>query len=240
VTFLRDAERLSTVVQEKDGRYWAFSKKDPKYDITDTIHAIEKAVIRRSDEQMRAELSKQPEGSLRVFRLRSGRDTKFFRAANGQQIQNSAEHLGTDPWVRAAGKEVPGGVWEFIWRHRGARVLVAPANGDALRAAMYSEYLIRKNLEDTLKEVRGSGRTIRAEVRSESGRLVMFEAGPDAEARFGVTRYEPWPDNPEHTTRAIGELKLFWVAADDLEPLGGETVSSYVHGASPAAAPVAP
>ena len=202
--------------------------------MTETIEQIRQRTLRQTDERMRAELGQLPEESLGdIYRLKSGRSTQMFRAANGQPILSASTFLGPNPWVRTLGRSVGGGVWSWFRRgHYQARVLVAPANGDALQAAVNSVYRIFKSIEDTLEEVREGGRPIQSELRDNNGRLMGFIAGPDTASppRFGITRYERNPEDPENWTAAIGELKQFYVEGNELEPVGGEDVRSYRSG----------
>jgi hypothetical protein len=188
---------------------------------------------------MQAELSGLPPEKLGdVFRLRSGAATPIFRSARGgQPILSDQAYMGPNPWVRTLGRKIEGGAWSwFRYGQGGDRVQVAPANGDALRAAQVAAYRIFKSIDDTLTEVKEGGRPILSESRP-NDRLEGFVAGPDAEGRFGITRYYREPNEPNRWTAAIGELHQFWVDADQLEAVGADKVKAYAATPAPAAAP---
>jgi len=133
--------------------------------------------------------------------------------------------LGPDPWVRVLDRRF---VQVSSFLRVTSKVLVAPANGDALGAAQLATYRVgRQDIDETLEEVKEGGREIVSESRGPGGRLEGFVAGPDAEGRFGFTRYFRDREDPEDRTVAVGELKQFWVDASELQPLGFEQVRGY-------------
>jgi hypothetical protein len=241
--FLDLAGRLFAI-QKRDGRYYAkLSKPDYSdqklYDLTETIEQIRLRTIEQGDARMQAELRGLPPDELgNVFRLRAGASTPLYRSARGAQpILSDQVYLGPNPWVRTLGRRIEGGAWSwFRYGHGADRVLVAPANGDALRAAQVAAYRVHKSIEDTLGEVKEGGRPILSESRP-NDRLEGFVAGADTETppRFGVTRYFREPNDPNNWTAAVGELRQFWVNADELEPVGGEQVKAYANPPGPAA-----
>jgi hypothetical protein len=204
------------------------------YDITDTIEQVRARTIREGDARMQAELRGLSDAELgKVYRLKSGPNTTLYRSAGdslfrGEQVLvDSQRFMGPDPWVRALGR-----VW--FWNRR---VLVAPANGDALRAAQLATYWVgRQDIDEALEEVKDGNRPILSESRVD-GRLEGFVAGPDPDGRFGQTRYTRDPKNPRNWTIAVGELKQFWVDVDELEPVGADKVKAYAATPAPAAAP---
>jgi hypothetical protein len=192
---------------------------------------------------MQAELRGLPAAQLgAVFRLKSGRNTTLYRSAGGgQELVDTELFLGPNPWVRTLGRVRIGGGGFWV----SAKVLVAPANGDALRGAQLATYRVgRQDVEETFEEVKEGGREIISVTREEStpglrrtgvsfGRLVGFVAGPDPGGRFGLTRYLRDPANPDNWTIAVGELKQFWVDADQLEPVEVPRVLSYAVESAP-------
>jgi hypothetical protein len=213
-----------------------------EYDITATIEQIRARTITQTDAQMQAELRGLPPAEIgNIFRLKSGSSASLFRSASGgQELADTRLFLGPNPWVRLVGQERSGGVWRWFrygqWRDR---VLVAPANGDALRAAQLATYRVGKqDIDETLEEVKEGGREILSYTREWStpelqrhgvslGALQGFVAGPDPAGRFGMTRYARDPADPEDRTIAVGELKQFWVNARDLEPVEVLQVLNY-------------
>jgi hypothetical protein len=205
-----------------------------RIDVTDIIVPLGERLLGSLDADMRAQLSALPEAERQnVFRLKHGSETSLFRSASGgQPILSDQQLLGDDPWVRTLGREQEGGVgkWFFHgqWRDR---VLVAPANADAERAAQVSSYAIKKPPDEVLEEVEAGNRPILSRSPPD-GDVVSFVAGPEpGNSRFGETRYYRhinWPD--VRWTVAIGELNQFWVNARDLEPVGVDDVNRYAAG----------
>ncbi len=240
VFFLDLAQRLGAIV-EQDGRYrivvnWVDRSNRKEYDITATIEEIRAKVMQRAEESMRSELRQLPPAERgEIFRLRSGSKSQLFRSAEGMQpILSAQQFLGSDPWVRVLGRRVSGGVFKWFFRgHYQERVLVAPANGDAFRASVNSAYSVKSSIEDVLAEVRASGRPILSEPPP-GERLESFVAGPDSASpqRFGITRYQrdPNPELRNTKTVAIGELKQFYVNADELAPVDPQEVIKYREG----------
>jgi len=240
IGFLDLGQILGTITKDKGnywqegGKFYAYVNKCDwsnvkKYDVTDVIEEIRKETILKSDERMRQELKKLPPSELgNIYQLKSGSNTKLFRAANGQPILSAHRFLGSNPWVRTTGKREGGGIWSWGWHgHYQPRVLVTPANTDALKAALNCAYKIDEEIDDVLKEVEKGGRPIESKSYKGTGifkRLEAFVAGPDTATppRFGTTRYYRHPQLPNTCTAAIGELKQFWVDADELEPVSKE------------------
>lgn len=236
-----DLGRTLGAIREEGGRFYAITDMPAHpnqrvQDITAIVERVRTQSTLRSDQSMRRELAALPEDQLgNVFRLRSGRNARLWRSAQGgQPIRSAGMFLGPQPWVRVLGRRVGGGVWNwFRYGNYQQRILVAPANGDALRAALNSVYLIHEEIDDVLEEVRNGGRPILS--RSEQhGRLNGFVAGPDSGAspRFGTTRYQRHPQHPNIWTVAIGELKQFWVDASELTDteVGASAVRRYMRG----------
>lgn len=206
-------------------------------DVTDVIEPLRERLLGELDASARSQLAGLDEGQRRnVFRLSRGSETPLYRSARGgQPIMSDRQLLGDDPWVRTLGRELEGGAWQ--WFRRGQwrdRVLVAPANADALRAAQVATYHIKEEPEDVLKEVQKGNRPI---LRREpaDGDVVSFVAGPEpGDSRFGETSYYRHPNWPNvRWTVAIGELRQFWVDERYLEPVGLEESEAYAKGAAP-------
>jgi hypothetical protein len=203
--------------------------RQKEYDITDTIEQVRALTIRRSDAQMEAELRGFPDSAIgNIFCLKSGRNTPLYRSAGGswisgdQRLIDTNLFLGPNPWVRTLGRRYA--KWASLLSGS-SMVLVAPANGDALRAAQLATYRVgRQDIDEALEEVKNGGREVVSESRGPGGRLEGFVAGPDAAGRFGFTRYFRDREDPENWTAAVGELKQFWVDASELEPVGFEEV----------------
>jgi hypothetical protein len=195
-----------------------------EYDITDTIEQIRARTIREGDARMQAELRGLSDAQIgQIYRLKSGPNTTLYRSAGesafrgDQVLVDSQRFMGPDPWVRTLGRY-------WFWNQR---VLVAPANGDALRAAQLATYWVgRQDIEETLEEVKDGNRPILSESRIDD-RLEGFVAGPDPEGRFGRTRYVRDPKNPRNWTIAVGELKQFWVDVDELEQVHAVQALNY-------------
>jgi hypothetical protein len=239
VFFLDLAERLGALHREDNGRYTAIANSQDRanvrfYDVTDTIESIRVRTQAQLGETARQELQglRRQGAASQVARLRSRNNARLYRSAEGAQpILSAPLFLGPDPWVRPLGRRVEGGVWSWFRRgHFHDRVLVAPANGDALRGAVNSAYSVNWGIEDVLAEVRNAQRSILSESRS-GGRLDAFVAGPDQRTpgRFGITQYQrnPNPELRNSWTVAIGELKQFWVDSDELEPVPEREVASF-------------
>jgi hypothetical protein len=143
-------------------RYTAFVNREDRdnrryYDITDTMPAIRDRALGALDEQARAKLRNLPAAEQNnIFRLKQGSATPLFRSARGgQPILSDEQLLGDDPWVRPVGRRVEGGFWG--WFRYGAyrdRVLVEPANADALRGSVISVYAVTREIEEVYEEVR--------------------------------------------------------------------------------------
>ncbi|MFB9240306.1 DUF4157 domain-containing protein [Massilia antarctica] len=216
-------------------RYRAFVNREDRagrryHDITDTLLAIRERTLGQLDDEMRAKVRGLPAGEQgNIFRLKSGSATPLFRSASGAQpILSDQQLLGDDPWVRPLGRRVGGGAWNCFMRGNYAdRVLVEPANADAQRGTVLSAYAVKRPIDQVLDEVSEAGRPI-TQRQPPEGRLDSFVAGPEpGNSRFGETRYYRHPDMPEQQTAAIGELRQFWVNADDIEPVVAAKVSDY-------------
>lgn len=208
-----------------------------RIDVTDVIQPLRERLLSELDTQMRQQVAGLGESQRRnIFRLRHGSETPLFRSARGgQPILSDQQLLGDDPWVRTLGRELEGGAWQ--WFRRGQwrdRVLVTPANADAMRAAQVSAYVVKKPPPDVLKEVQEGNRPILSREPAE-GDVVSFVAGPEpGDSRFGETRYYRHPNWPDvRWTAAIGELRQFWVNERDLEPVGLPEAEAYAKGAVP-------
>jgi len=215
-------------------RYYAWVNNPDRehrraYDITDLIERIRRAALGELNVAMREQTAGLPATErANIYRLRSGAETRIYRSAGGRQpILTAQQIFGPDPWVRPAGarKDVGG------WFRTDVRALVVPANADAQRASLVSGYWVKQRIEDTYDEVRQGGREI-LERQPAEGPLNSFVAGPEpgAQSRFGQTRYYRPADPDIIWTIAIGELRDFWVKADDLVPVPEEEVARYVAG----------
>jgi hypothetical protein len=259
--FLDLAKTLGTIIEEPQmpqfpspeerrapRRYRAFVNREDRagrryYDITDTLLAIRDRTLGQLDDEMRAKVRGLPAGEQgNIFRLKSGSATPLFRSASGAQpILSDQQLLGDDPWVRPVGRRVGGGAWNWFVRGNYAdRVLVEPANADARRGTVLSVYAVKRPIDEVLDEVREGGRPI-TQRQPPEGRLESFVAGPDPDnTRFGETRYYRHPEMPGQQTAALGELRQFWVNADDIEPVAAARVGDYANPAVPAPPPAAP
>lgn len=196
------------------------------YDVSGVIDRVRRAALGELSQATREQAqSLSPEQQAGIHRLKHGPETRIYRSAGGGQvIRTSQQVFGPDPWVRVAGprKDVGG------WFSKDIRVLVVPANADAQRSALVSGYWVKQPIEDTFEEVEKSGRPILDRQPSE-GPLTSFVAGPEpgARSRFGETRYYRHSDPNVRWTVALGELREFWVKAEDLEPLPPSAVRAY-------------
>lgn len=236
----------STAERQEPRRYYApvdAPNRDlrQRIDVTDIIAPLGERLLGNLDASMRAQLAGLPEAQRKnIFRLKDGSETPLFRSASGgQPILSDEQLLGNDPWVRPLGTEREGGAWRwFRYGQSKDRVLVAPANADAQRAAEVSAYVIKKTPDEVLEEVQAGNRPIISRSPPEGeGDVVSFVAGPEpGDSRFGETRYYRHPNWPEvRWTAAIGELHRFWVNAGDLKPVDVDDVDKYA--AAPAPAP---
>ena len=151
-------------------------------DITDIIEPIEKRTLGALESSMQSRvtgLSETERGN--VFRLKSGPNTRILRNKVGkwrrgvsEQIIGSEDMFGEKPWVH-------------VIKRDGGYALVEPANADAARASSAAVYEIRKSLGDVYDEVKGGGRPITQEWRS-NGKLVGFVAGPARPTRASPAR----------------------------------------------------
>lgn len=247
--FLDMAKVLGTIVEEpampafpsaeerrRERRYHAVVDAPDRalrrrIDVTDIIAPLGRQLLGVLDEDMRARLAALPAPARRqVFRLGRGSETPLYRSARGgQPILSDQQLLGDDPWVRTLGTTREGGFGAWFFHGQwNDRVLVAPANADAQRAAQVSAYVVKKPPDEVLEEVRAGNRPILDRTPAD-GEVVSFVAGPEpGESRFGETRYYRHPNWPEvRWTAAIGELHSFWVDARDLEPVAPEDVERY-------------
>jgi len=227
-------EYPNRIQRAEERRYFAWVNQPDRgnakvYDITDIITQVRNAALGELGHSMRqqtAALSSEQLGN--IYRLRRGADTEIYRSAGGRQrIITAQQLLGPDPWVRTLGRrEDVGG-----WFSTDMRVLVVPANADAQRAALISGYWVKQPIEDTLEEVKESGRPI-LDKQPPRGVLNSFVAGPEAGAnsRFGETRYYRPTDPDMRWTIALGELRQFWVKASDLAPVTPGELSTYTRG----------
>lgn len=205
-----------------------------RIDVTEIIAPLGQRLLGALDTEMRSRLAALPEAERRhVFRLKSGSETPLFRSASGgQPILSDQQLLGDDPWVRALGRTQEGGLGNWFFHNQWPdRMLVAPANADAQRAAQVSAYVVKKTPSEVLDEVREAGRPILSRSPPD-GEVDSFVAGPEpGGTRFGETRYYRHPNWPEpRWTAAIGELRQFWVNSRDLEPVEVEDVNRYAAG----------
>jgi hypothetical protein len=179
-------------------------------DITETIRAAHETAMENTP------LEVSNADAARLFRLRHGARTPIYRSSgnwsyNPTPIFNSAQEFGPDPWVFTVGPEAEHGLIP-----RGVRMLVQPANEDAVRATLFARYEVASSIGHAYAEVTAGGRPILLRLTS-FGFVSGFVAGPDADGRFGVTRYIGEPGSG--ITLATGELKRFWVDKDDLVPV---------------------
>jgi hypothetical protein len=202
-----------------------------RIDITDIINPLGQRLLGELDLGMREQVAALPEEQRKnIFRLRHGSETALYRSAGGsfnsQPIMTDKQLLGDDPWVRTLNKR------------RNDRVLVAPANADAQRAAVVSAYLIKSHIDDVLEEVQEGKRPIISRYPQE-GDVESFVAGPEpGESRFGETRYYRHPNWPEYKwTVAIGELTQFWVDERDLAPVALQDIDKYAKGSTATSKP---
>jgi len=225
---LADENHLGAIVKEGE-RYFALVNKMAGnaqmkvYDVTATIQELHAKAIRLGNEQIRAELRRlAPNERSTIYRLRLGSQANLYRSQHKQPITNASSKLGPEPWVRVLGPIIKGG-----------RVFVEPANLDTLMAVVNSEYDIDKKIEDVLEEVREGGRAIKSR-QPQYGPLESFVAGPEGppKARFGETTYRRDPESPYGWTKALGELKKFYVDADELEPISAEKLKAYLEGSA--------
>lgn len=254
--FLDLAKTLSTIYEKptmpgepsaeerrQPRRYYVmFSSADRslrrEVDVTDIIAPLGQTLLGQLDQDMRGKLAAMGEGEQqKIMRLRHGSETPLFRSARGgQPILSDQQLLGDDPWVRPLGRELDGGAYQWFMRGQYRdRVLVAPANADAQRAAVVSAYVIKSEIDDVYEEVKSAGRPI-THRSPPAGDVDSFTAGPEpgATSRFGETRYYRHPNFPEvRWTAAIGELHEFWVNARDLEPVALQTVRDYANPKKP-------
>ncbi len=218
---------------DRDRRLW--------HDITDIIAPLGERLLGTLDTGMRQSLAAMPQADrAQIFRLRQGSETSLYRSARGgQPILSDQQLLGNDPWVRSLGREQSGGIGGWFWHGQYRdRMLVAPANADAQRAAIVSTYVVKKTPDEVLDEVREGNRPILSRSPPEGeGDVVSFVAGPEpGNSRFGETRYYRHPNWPDvRWTAAIGELHQFWVDSRDLEPVALQDVNAYVNEATSAA-----
>lgn len=229
----------STEERRQPRRYYAVVEAPDRnlrerIDVTDIIAPLGQRLLGALDAEMRAQLSALPEAERRhIFRLKNGSETPLFRSASGgQPILSDQQLLGDNPWVRALGRTQEGGLGNWFFHNQWPdRMLVAPANADAQRAAQVSAYVVKKTPSEVLDEVREARRPILSRSPAE-GEVESFVAGPEpGGARFGETRYYRHPNWPEPSwTAAIGELRQFWVNSRDLEPVDVEEVNRYAAG----------
>jgi hypothetical protein len=86
---------------------------------------------------------------------------------------------------------------------------------------------VKQPIEDTFDEIQREGRPI-LDRQPPEGMLQSFVAGPEpGHSRFGETRYYRHGDPDVRWTVAIGELREFWVAADDLVAVAPTEVEAY-------------
>jgi hypothetical protein len=161
--------------------------------------------------------------------LKSGKNTRLFVSAHGQPIPSSSLFFGDDPWVRPIGDRESNVVARYVLRGLAsigeARVLVAPANLDAKRAADVSAYAVRDAPYEIYEHAVRAGRQIFWR-NPPSGLVQSFEAGPDPRGGTGKTRYLPHPETPGWSV-AIGTLDQFWVDESELVPVGQEELAKY-------------
>lgn len=250
--FLDMAKVLGTIVEEppmpgfpsaeerqQPRRYYAVVDAPDRslrqrIDLTDIIAPLGQRLLGSLDADMRAQLAALPAAERRnIFRLKQGSETPLFRSASGgQPILSDQQLLGNDPWVRLLGRTQEGGLGSWFFHGQWPdRVLVAPANVDAQRAAQVSAYVVKKPPGEVLDEVQAAGRPILSRSPPD-GDVDSFVAGPEpGSARFGETRYYRHPNWPDvRWTAAIGELHQFWVNSRDIEAVGEDDVNRYATG----------
>jgi hypothetical protein len=231
-TFMDIAQALGAI-EQRDDRYFAVVNRvggaRRSRDITAIIIGTRAQVLRTAGSQMRAALAEVPEAQqtpTHIVRIRQG--ANIFRSAHGPmpRIINASEHLGQDPWVRIVDRAA-GGVVSAVWHgHYADRLRVEPVNADAYRAASYARYYVRGSLPDVWRQVRDYGRPVTPSAIP-SGRFDSFVAGPHpTETRFGTTTYTRDPIHPGMWTIATGELRTFWVDADDVEPVTDQEIGA--------------
>lgn len=190
------------------------------YDITAALEETDQQITENMDEELAIMAAFLPNiERLKTCRLALGSATPLYRDVNGRQpVFNSTETLGSDPNVLVQG---PGEVnttsfveWFFFGQGE-SRVLVRPANADAMKAALYAKYPIGLSIEEAKEEIERSDRPLIDE-NEEYGRLITFAAGPGVDGRFGITNYMRNPSNLAYGTIANGELFHFWVNKADL------------------------
>jgi hypothetical protein len=226
LTVFMDAATTLGAIDQRGDRFYLY---DGFNDITEFVHGLRRELLVSADARLRDAL-RAPSGE--VHRLKRGRATWLFPDMDSAAVVESSHlFLGKDPWVTTIERR-------STYLGLGTdRVLVAPANAEALEGALNAWYVVTDSLETALKDARKRNREILSETRSASRALQSFVAGPDPEGRVGVTRYIPHP-NFSGQCIAIGELKRFWVSANDLEPVDAAAVGAYMRG--PAAAPALP
>ncbi len=137
------------------------------------------------------------------------RGALLWRSAHGgQSIENAAEQLGDQPWVRELDRAGGGVITWLRFGYYADRIRVAPANTDAYRAAAHARYVVHEEIEDAWREVSEGGCPVDPP-ELPSGRLESFTAGPDPSPspRFGSTTYVRHPEQPNLWTMATRELR---------------------------------
>jgi hypothetical protein len=213
-------------IQHDGDRYFAVAnlpdvKNRKRYDITEAVTQATTQVLATAEAALSAQTAGLPpeQRAGKVFRMNPG--AHIFRSEQGAQIiKNSAEQMGPAPIVREISRRSSGALKYLKSGYYGTRVLVAPVNADAYRAAAFAQYTVYKNIEDVWQEVRKAGRSVNPDklpgVFDEQ--LKSFVAGPGKgeTTEFGQTTYTIDPTDPGHQTLATGELGSFWVSEADL------------------------
>jgi hypothetical protein len=203
--------------------------KQHRYDITQAVTQTMTQVLQATDERLKAELAAMSatDRAGKIFRLNAS--ANIYRSEQGQQIiRNSAEHIGPSPWVREISRRSSNAL-QYLWTgYRGMRVLVAPVNADAHRAAAFAQYVIYKPIDDVWEEVKKAGRAVNpASLPGEPLNSFSAAPGKGEVTEFGFTSYIRDPYNPGQWTIATGELKSFWVNAEDLTPMDEKEIDKF-------------
>jgi hypothetical protein len=222
--------QLHAFQEEPDGRMMAVVNRPQgaahiRYDITEAIRTVEALTLASAESSLRERLALRPaaERQGRIRRLHPG--ATLLRSMgeglfNTQPLIGAGDRLGPNAWVR-----------EIRRNMFGNKLFVEPVNADAHQAVALTAYVINQKLEDAWRECKKAGREVHpAELpRFGEGPLTGFQAGPETtgDQRFGWTRYAKKPDNLAWTV-AFGELRAFWVSADDTTVVTEDEVEDYL------------
>jgi Domain of unknown function (DUF4157) len=222
--------QLHAFEEEPDGRMMAVVNRPQgaahiRYDITEAIRTVEALTLASAESGLRERLALRPaaERQGRIRRVRPG--ATLLRSMgeglfNTQPLIGAGDRLGPNAWVREIRRNIIGN-----------KLFVEPVNADAHQAVALTAYVINQDLEDAWRECKKGGRDVYpAELPSfGEGPFTGFQAGPETKGdqRFGWTRYEKKPDNLAWTV-AFGELRAFWVAADDTTVVTDDEIEAYL------------